>query len=116
MISIGRSPRLSRSRVVSLTNRLTAHSRSAWLKDEVGLDAVIDYKAQPIRKALEDATPNGIDVYFDNVGCEHLEAALTAARPFGRFALCGAISMYNATEPPPAMGSLTLSPKLRFQI
>jgi NADPH-dependent curcumin reductase CurA len=54
------------------------------------------------------AAPDGIDVYFDNVGGEHLEAALTAARPFGRFAMCGAISMYNATEPPPGPRNLFL--------
>jgi NADPH-dependent curcumin reductase CurA len=43
-------------------------AKAAWLRDEVGLDAVINYKTQPIKKALEDATPKGLDVYFDNVG------------------------------------------------
>ena len=72
------------------------------LKDELGIDEVIDYKAAPdLMKALEAAAPEGIDVYFDNVGGEHLEAALNSARPFARFALCGMISMYNATTPPP---------------
>ena len=72
-----------------------------FLKDELGIDEVIDYKAAPdLMKALEAAAPEGIDVYFDNVGGEHLEAALNSARPFARFALCGMISMYNATTPP----------------
>jgi NADPH-dependent curcumin reductase CurA len=66
---------------------------------EIGVDHAIDYKAEPdLTKALLAAAPDGIDVYFDNVGGEHLEAALTAARPFGRFALCGGISGYNATD------------------
>ncbi len=72
----------------------------AFLK-EIGCDAVIDYKAEKdLTAALLREAPKGIDVYFDNVGGEHLEAALAAARPFARFALCGAISMYNATELP----------------
>ena len=70
--------------------------KAAWLRDEVGLDAVINYKAQPIRKALEDATPKGIDVYFDNVGGEHLEAALRRMNTLGRIPVCGFISGYNS--------------------
>jgi NADPH-dependent curcumin reductase CurA len=70
----------------------------AYLK-EIGVDHVIDYKAEPdLTAALMSAAPEGIDVYFDNVGGSHLEAALVAARPFGRFALCGMISGYNATD------------------
>jgi NADPH-dependent curcumin reductase CurA len=75
--------------------------------EEIGVDHVIDYKAEKdLTAALARAAPDGIDVYFDNVGGEHLEAALAAARPFGRFAMCGAISMYNATEPPPGPRNL----------
>jgi NADPH-dependent curcumin reductase CurA len=69
----------------------------AYLK-EIGVDHAIDYKAEPIGPALARVAPDGIDVYFDNVGGEHLEAALMSARPFGRFALCGMISQYNATD------------------
>lgn len=80
----------------------------AFLKS-IGVDHAIDYKAEKdLTAALLKAAPNGIDVYFDNVGGEHLEAALTAARPFARFALCGAISMYNATEMPPGPRNLVL--------
>ena len=70
----------------------------AYLK-EIGVDVVIDYKAEPdLTAALMKAAPKGIDVYFDNVGGAHLEAALMAANPFARFALCGMISQYNATD------------------
>jgi hypothetical protein len=74
---------------------------------EIGVDHAIDYKAAPnLTKALLEAAPEGIDVYFDNVGGEHLEAALTAARPYGRFALCGGISGYNATDAGPGIHGL----------
>jgi len=72
--------------------------KGAWLK-ELGVDHVIDYKAEPdLTAALMRAAPQGIDVYFENVGGAHMEAALMAARPFGRFALCGMISQYNDTD------------------
>jgi NADPH-dependent curcumin reductase CurA len=83
--------------------------KCAYLKS-IGVDHVIDYKTTPnLTKALAEAAPKGIDVYFDNVGGDHLEAALNAARPFARFALCGAISMYNATEPTPGPSNLMLA-------
>ncbi len=69
--------------------------KCGWLKD-VGVDEVIDYKAEPnLVKALARAAPDGIDVYFDNVGGGHLDAALAVAKPFARFAICGMISSYN---------------------
>jgi len=81
-----------------------------FLKEELGVDEAIDYKAVPsLMKALEQAAPEGIDVYFENVGGEHLEAALNSARPFARFALCGMISMYNATTPPPGPRNIALA-------
>ncbi|MBV9045776.1 MAG: NADP-dependent oxidoreductase [Alphaproteobacteria bacterium] len=66
----------------------------AWLKS-LGIDAVINYKKEPIRDALDKAASKGIDVYFDNVGGEHLEAALRKMNPLGRIAVCGMISTYN---------------------
>ncbi|MDR7114860.1 NADP-dependent oxidoreductase [Caulobacter sp. BE254] len=69
----------------------------AFLKS-IGVDHIIDYKATPdVVAELEKAAPKGIDVYFENVGGVHLEAALNSARPFARFALCGMISQYNET-------------------
>jgi NADPH-dependent curcumin reductase CurA len=67
----------------------------AWLKDEVGLDAAINYKTQPLAEALAAATPNGIDVYFENVGGAHLDAALPRMNVRGRIPVCGMISTYN---------------------
>ena len=74
--------------------------KAAFLKS-IGVDHVIDYKATPdLKAALRAAAPKGIDVYFENVGGEHLEAAIDSARPFARFALCGMISQYNETGEP----------------
>lgn len=74
--------------------------KAAFLKS-IGVDHVIDYKAVPdLKAALREAAPKGIDVYFENVGGEHLEAAIDSARPFARFALCGMISQYNETGEP----------------
>jgi NADPH-dependent curcumin reductase CurA len=66
-----------------------------WLLEEAGADAAINYKDQPIRKALGAAAPQGIDVYFDNVGGDHLDAALACMNNQGRIAVCGMISGYN---------------------
>ena len=65
----------------------------------LGADRVVDYKAAPIAKSLRQAAPDGIDVYFDNVGGSHLDAALARARLHARFALCGMIEGYNTAEP-----------------
>ena len=77
-----------------------SEDKAAWLRDEVGLDAVINYKTQAIRQALEEATPKGIDVYFENVGGEHLEAALRRMNTLGRIPVCGMISGYNEGQAP----------------
>jgi hypothetical protein len=65
----------------------------------LGADQVIDYRSGPILKSLAAAAPDGIDVYFDNVGGSHLDAALAVARNHARFAICGMIEGYNKTEP-----------------
>jgi len=65
----------------------------------LGADHVIDYKAQPVLKGLAAAAPEGIDVYFDNVGGDHLDAAFALARMRARFAICGMIEGYNKAEP-----------------
>jgi NADPH-dependent curcumin reductase CurA len=81
----------------------------AMLRDELGFDAAFDYHDGPVRRLLRAAAPDGIDVYFDNVGGEHLEAAVGALRVHGRVALCGAVSGYNATEPAPGPRNLALA-------
>ncbi|MEV0400261.1 NADP-dependent oxidoreductase [Actinoallomurus sp. NPDC050550] len=76
------------------------------LVEEFGYDAAIDYKAGDLDGQLALAAPDGIDVYFDNVGGDHLRAAINAMNPNGRIALCGAISIYNAATPPPGPDNL----------
>jgi NADPH-dependent curcumin reductase CurA len=78
----------------------------AFLLDELRLDAAFNYKSGKVAELLRAAAPDGIDVYFDNVGGDHLEAALTSLRRRGRVALCGAISHYDAGEPPPGPRNL----------
>ena len=68
--------------------------KCAWVRS-LGADAALDYKAGPIVKLLTEAAPKGIDVYFDNVGGDHLDAAFAAARQKARFAICGMIEDYN---------------------
>ena len=69
-----------------------ADDKADWLRREAGLDAVINYKTQPLAQALADATPKGIDVYFENVGGAHLDAALPRMNVRGRIPVCGMIS------------------------
>ena len=80
----------------------------AWLTGEAGFDAAFDYKAGPVRRSLREAAPDGVDVYFDNVGGEHLEAAIGSMRLHGRIAICGMISQYNNREAAPGPRNLAL--------
>jgi NADPH-dependent curcumin reductase CurA len=72
----------------------------AYVTDELGFDGAFDYHDGRVVDLLQEAAPDGIDVYFDNVGGDHLEAAITVMNRYGRVAMCGAISQYNSTEPP----------------
>lgn len=72
----------------------------ALLTSKYGYDAALNYKSGNVRELLAEAAPDGIDVFFDNVGGSHLEAALDAFNDGGRAALCGAIESYNTTEKP----------------
>jgi NADPH-dependent curcumin reductase CurA len=72
----------------------------AMLLDEFRLDAAFNYKSAPVADQLRRAAPQGIDVYFDNVGGGHLDAALASLRRWGRVALCGAVSEYDSTSTP----------------
>ena len=83
-------------------------AKTAYLHDELGFDAAFDYHDGPVAGRLAEVAPEGIDVYFDNVGGEQLEAAIGALRPHGRAALCGAISQYNADVPAPGPRNLGL--------
>ncbi|MFF9374767.1 NADP-dependent oxidoreductase [Streptomyces griseoluteus] len=77
------------------------------LVDEYGFDAAFNYKDGPVGEQLREAAPDGIDVYFDNVGGDHLQAAIAELNLHGRIAICGAISVYNNTEPAPGPNNLT---------
>jgi len=70
-----------------------------YVKNELGFDACLDYKAGALREPMKEACPKGIDVYFDNVGGEIFDLALTRMNLFGRIVVCGTISDYNSTEP-----------------
>jgi NADPH-dependent curcumin reductase len=72
--------------------------KTAYMRDELGFDEVIDYREGNLRSALRKACPEGIDVYFDNVGGETLDICLSMLRMKARIVICGAISQYNATE------------------
>jgi NADPH-dependent curcumin reductase CurA len=77
-----------------------------YLVDELGFDAAFNYRNGPVTEQLAAAAPDGIDVYFDNVGGDHLEAAIGSMNMFGRIAACGSISRYNAVEAPPGPRNL----------
>lgn len=87
------------------------------LTEEYGFDAAFDYKQGDVTGQLKAAAPDGIDVYFDNVGGDHLEAALSSFKLHGRATICGMIAQYNATEPPAAPRNLALiiGKRLRLQ-
>jgi NADPH-dependent curcumin reductase CurA len=84
-------------------------AKVALLTERLGFDTAFNYRDGSLREQLQRAAPDGIDVYFDNVGGEHLEAAIGALRRYGRVALCGAISAYNETQPPPGPRNLGLA-------
>jgi NADPH-dependent curcumin reductase CurA len=83
-------------------------AKAQLVKEELGFDAAIDYKQGNLTQQLSAAAPQGIDVYFDNVGGDHLEAALNVMRPRGRVIACGAISLYNNERPAPGPSNLSM--------
>lgn len=94
-----------------------SEEKAAWVR-ELGADAVINYRsAGDLTAALKAAAPEGLDVYFENVGGAHLEAALNVLKPNGRVALCGMIEQYNASEPPkgPSNLALVIMKRLRLE-
>lgn len=79
------------------------------LTEDLGFDHAFDYHGGHLERQILAGAPQGIDVYFDNVGGDHLQAALNCMRPNGRIPLCGAISQYNATEPVPGPNNLAIA-------
>jgi NADPH-dependent curcumin reductase CurA len=107
---------LARIRGARVVGSAGTGEKVAWLR-ELGLDGAFDYHEVPTRDALRALAPDGIDVYFDNVGGETLEAAIGAMRLHGRIVACGSISRYNATEalPGPRNMFLVVTRRLRMQ-
>jgi hypothetical protein len=87
-----------------------------WLR-ELGFDEAFDYRGRPAREALGEAAPDGIDVYFDNVGGDQLEAAIGALHTYGRVVACGSVSRYNDVEPSPGPRNMfmVVTKRLRIQ-
>jgi NADPH-dependent curcumin reductase CurA len=94
---VGQLAKIKGGRAVGIAG---GSEKCAWLTDELGFDAAIDYRSEDVGKALRTHAPDGIDVYFDNVGGDILDAALTRLRRGARVPLCGAISQYNAKGRP----------------
>jgi NADPH-dependent curcumin reductase CurA len=88
----------------------------AKLVDEYGFDAAFNYKDAPVAEQLAKAAPEGIDLYFDNVGGDHLEAAIGALGVHGRAVLCGAIAQYNETTAPAAPRNLAMAIGKRLRL
>jgi NADPH-dependent curcumin reductase CurA len=98
--------RIEGCRVVGSTG---SDEKVAWLLDEAGVDHAFNYrKADSVLAALQKGAPDGLDVCFENVGGEHLNAALQHMRDFGRIVMCGMISQYNVESSPPGPGKLFL--------
>jgi hypothetical protein len=96
---VGQIARIKGCRAVGIAG---GEDKCRWLVDEVGFDAAIDYKAADLRKELKTHAPDGVDVYFDNVGGATLEAALNRLAHGARIVLCGAVSQYNEAPRGPA--------------
>jgi NADPH-dependent curcumin reductase CurA len=87
-----------------------------YVVDELGFDAAFDYREGTVSRQLREHAPDGVDVYFDNVGGDHLEGAIANMRDFGRIALCGAIAQYNATEAAPGPRNMWLVVTRRLKL
>ena len=95
---VGQIAKIKGCRVVGLAG---SSEKCTWIKDELGFDAAINYRTEDVPKALAAACPDGIDVYFDNVGGKILDACLKLMNLKGRIPTCGLISQYNATAAAP---------------
>jgi len=114
-VFVGQIAKLKGCHVVGIAG---GAKKCAWLKDELGFDAVIDYKAEAVGGALKKTAPKGIDVYFDNVGGDILEACLFRMNMHGRVACCGAVSQYDGAAPahgPRGIPGLLVTKRLTMQ-
>ncbi|KJS31452.1 MAG: 2-alkenal reductase [Desulfatitalea sp. BRH_c12] len=93
---VGQIAKLQGCRAVGIAG---GERKCRYVTEELGLDACVDYKAGSLSENLQKAIPDGVDVYFDNVGGPIFDAVLDRMNPFGRIPVCGMISQYNAVEP-----------------
>jgi NADPH-dependent curcumin reductase len=100
---VGQIGKIKGLHVVGLTG---SDDKCHWIKDELGFDAAINYKTGNVAEALKRSCPNGIDIYFDNVGGDILEAVLDQINLRARISVCGMISQYNADRPVPGPSNL----------
>jgi len=91
----GQIAKIKGARVIGIAG---GEEKCGWLTDELGFDDAIDYKGQDVRAALREAAPSGVDLYFDNVGGEILDAVLTRLARGARIVICGAVSQYNSAQ------------------
>jgi NADPH-dependent curcumin reductase CurA len=91
----GQIARIKGARAIGIAG---GEEKCRWLVEDLGFAGAIDYKSQDVRRALREHAPDGVDVYFDNVGGEILDAVLTRLARGARIVICGAVSQYNATE------------------
>jgi NADPH-dependent curcumin reductase CurA len=94
--TVGQLAKIKGCRVVGIAG---GTAKCDWVVNELGFDACIDYKAGEVKAGLKAHCPNGVDIYFDNVGGEILDAVLTRINRKARIVICGAISQYNNTTP-----------------
>jgi len=102
---VGQIGKIVGCRVVGLAG---SDAKCSWLTDELGFDAAINYKTESVARKLHKHCPDGIDVIFENVGGEILDAEMMWINNFARIVICGLISGYNATEPAPGPSSFPL--------
>ena len=107
---VGQIAKIKGCRVVGIAG---SDEKCAWLIDELGFDAAINYKTENVAAAIRTACPDGVDVFFDNVGGDILEAAIANIALRGRIVLCGAIAQYNDEVPRPGPSNLSLLISMR---
>lgn len=110
---VGQIAKLKGAKVLGLAGE---DSKVSWLKEELGFDEALNYKDPEFKTKFREATKGFIDVYFDNVGGEILDLALSRAKPHARFVMCGAISEYNKSKPQgPKNYLMIISMRIRMQ-
>jgi NADPH-dependent curcumin reductase CurA len=93
--AVGQIAKIKGARVIGIAG---GEEKCRWLVEDLGFDAAIDYKSEDVRRALRETAPEGVDVYFDNIGGDILDAVLTRLARGARIVICGAVSQYNATD------------------